>query len=54
MPEEVEFRTKPQIAMALVDRALGHGVRVRPGHSTKAMVATRRFWMACKSVARSS
>ncbi len=26
----------------------------RPGHSTKATVATRPFWTACKSVARSS
>jgi SRSO17 transposase len=24
----VEFRTKPQIALALIDRALGNGVRV--------------------------
>lgn len=28
MPDEVEFRTKPQIALALIDRALGNGVRV--------------------------
>jgi SRSO17 transposase len=28
VPEEVEFRTKPQIALELIDRGLGNGVRV--------------------------
>ena len=28
MPDEIEFRTKPQIALAQVDRALGNGIRV--------------------------
>ena len=28
MPEEIEFRTKPQIAVELIDRALSNGVRV--------------------------
>ena len=28
MPDEVEFRTKPQIAVALIDRDLANGVRV--------------------------
>lgn len=28
MPEEIEFRTKPQIAVEMIDRALGNGVRV--------------------------
>jgi SRSO17 transposase len=28
VPDAVEFRTKPQIALALIDRALGNGVRV--------------------------
>ena len=28
VPDEVQFRTKPQIAMDLIDRALGNGVRV--------------------------
>jgi hypothetical protein len=28
IPDEVEFRTKPQIALELVDRALGNGIRV--------------------------
>jgi SRSO17 transposase len=28
VPEAVEFRTKPQIALELIDRALGNGVRV--------------------------
>ena len=28
MPEEIEFRTKPQIAVNLIDRALANGVRV--------------------------
>lgn len=28
MPEEIEFRTKPQIAVELIDRALANGVRV--------------------------
>lgn len=28
MPEEIEFRTKPQIAVELIDRALNNGVRV--------------------------
>lgn len=28
MPEEIEFRTKPQIAVGMIDRAIGNGVRV--------------------------
>jgi SRSO17 transposase len=28
VPDEVEFRTKPQIGLELIDRALGNGVRV--------------------------
>jgi len=28
VPDEVEFRTKPQIALALIDRALSNGIRV--------------------------
>ncbi len=28
MPEEIVFRTKPQIAVELIDRALANGVRV--------------------------
>src|SRR3989304_2618847 len=28
VPDWVEFRTKPQIALELIDRALGNGVRV--------------------------
>ena len=28
IPDEIEFRTKPQIALELIDRVLGHGVRV--------------------------
>jgi SRSO17 transposase len=28
VPDEIEFRTKPQIAVELIDRALGNGVRV--------------------------
>ena len=28
MPDEIEFRTKPQIALAQIDRALSNGVRV--------------------------
>jgi SRSO17 transposase len=28
IPESVEFRTKPQIALVLMDRALGHGIQV--------------------------
>ncbi len=28
MPEEIEFRTKPQIAVEMIDRALANGVRV--------------------------
>jgi SRSO17 transposase len=28
IPEEIEFRTKPQIGLGLIDRALGHGVQV--------------------------
>ena len=29
IPDAVEFRTKPQIALELIDRALGHGVSVQ-------------------------
>lgn len=29
VPDDVVFRTKPQIGLELVDRALGHGVRVQ-------------------------
>jgi SRSO17 transposase len=29
IPDAVEFRTKPQIGLALIDRALAHGVRVQ-------------------------
>ena len=28
IPEEIKFRTKPQIGLGLIDRALAHGVRV--------------------------
>jgi SRSO17 transposase len=28
VPEEIEFRTKPQIAVEMIDRALANGVRV--------------------------
>ena len=28
MPDEIEFRTKPQIALEQIDRALSNGVRV--------------------------
>jgi hypothetical protein len=28
-PDEVEFQTKQQIALDLIDRALGNGIRVR-------------------------
>ena len=28
VPDEVQFRTKPQIALELIDRALGNGIRV--------------------------
>jgi SRSO17 transposase len=29
IPDDIVFRTKPQIALGMVDRALGHGVRVQ-------------------------
>ena len=29
IPDDVVFRTKPQIALGMVDRALGHGVHVQ-------------------------
>jgi len=28
VPDEIEFRTKPQIALSQIDRALANGVRV--------------------------
>ncbi len=31
IPDDVEFQTKPEIAIGQIDRALGHGIRVAAG-----------------------
>ena len=53
MPEKVAFRTKPQLARLMLERAVESGVPLRLGHwgtRSTAMTANLRLWLERRDI----